>query len=387
MRKKMNAEAKTQATVLTNYVRSVNEAPTRQGSELNIAPSRTCFGLQLIVRDAQAGSAAFCERRFILSWHSMCRIAFGKISKVALADAYMVHKITISRVIQLVAICGLELQAFQLKLLSELIMRFPPSSSSISIMWDETSEKLSVPIVAAASAAQSASTWEVCVSRWEFAFVVNGKVYTFLAVVPPLPLYANGSDQIYQALFRHPLMEPLVMFRSCLLSSSPICIEINEADGHPANDKLYHWRLQRELKRAQDSKTQPVLMHMHWCSNHANNLVSESLTSLGSSVLINSMYCAALFMRMGGHYIRMIACVKTVVNEKLDWVRCPPAGAIAQNARYWSTLAAYLEDNYFRGANEYAAHSAKDQDDRSCYSGSSQKTKYISAVAAAAGGA
>jgi hypothetical protein len=184
----------------------------------------------------------------------MATLSFGPVTaRRALSATYLVAQRTVRRVMEIVAHVSLLYQACVLERLEAMLDHTTPDVAALNIMWDETSEKLSLPTVGGAHAAHasvSSSTWEVCVSRFDFCIGVGGRFFTFLCVTPPLPMVANGSDHIFRSLFSHHLMEPIMRFRATLLRSATIFIEVNEADGHPANYRLFHGRLQLASSQA-----------------------------------------------------------------------------------------------------------------------------------------
>ena len=353
-RKRLKCKSIKQASVLSTYVEKVNAAPVRRGHELQVKKNKTCFGLQLLVRQTKPTRGRVAKgRKFLLSWVSMASLAFGCVTaRRALSETYMVAQRTVRRVVEIVAHVSLLYQACLLQRLSEMLEKTKPDVAALSIMWDETSEKLSLPAVQGANAATSSSNWEVCVSRFDFCIGVGGRFFTFLCVTPPIPMISNGSASIFRSLFSHPLMEPIIKFRKLLAEIAGIFIEVNEADGHPANDKLFHGRLQLAMAMAHAQR--PSYMQLHWCNNHATNLVNVSLVAVGDAAgLINTMFIAGKFMRMGGHFVRLIASVRGVVEENLVWVRKPPHGEVEQHAPYWEALGSFLIDNFERGAYAY----------------------------------
>ena len=50
--------------------------------------------------------------------------------------------------------------------------------------------------------------------------------------------------------------------------------------------------------------------------NHAVNLVILSLLSAIELTLVIDMYAGALFLRMGGHLVRLVSVVHNVVSER-----------------------------------------------------------------------
>ena len=161
-----------------------------------------------------------------------------------MSEGYLVDKRTVRRAIEMVALAGLQFQTFQLRKLAKLVTDSAEhvSFAACALMWDETSQRLSLPVVAGATNSASTSTWEICVSRIDFVVCIDGRLFTFLCVCPPLPMVSNGSQHIYNAIFGHPLMAEIHKFRETLQRVAPVYMEFSEGDGHPANERLFFGR-------------------------------------------------------------------------------------------------------------------------------------------------
>ena len=156
-RKRLKCKSIKQASVLSTYVEKVNAAPVRRGHELQVKKNKTCFGLQLLVRQTKPTRGRVAKgRKFLLSWVSMASLAFGCVTaRRALSETYMVAQRTVRRVVEIVAHVSLLYQACLLQRLSEMLEKTKPDVAALSIMWDETSEKLSLPAVQGANTATS----------------------------------------------------------------------------------------------------------------------------------------------------------------------------------------------------------------------------------------
>ena len=71
------------------------------------------------------------------------------------------------------------------------------------------------------------------------------------------------------------------------------------------------------------------------CMNHAVNLVILSLLNAIEFILVTDMYAGALFLRMGGHFLRLVSVVHKVVSEKLTRITKPTPRDAALANGFW----------------------------------------------------
>lgn len=83
--------------------------------------------------------------RYVLTFQEMLRMAFAKRRcRNAAADAYAVSQRTVRRVLAVTAHCILETQMSQMKEFERYVLSHTPDFAAAVVMWDETSEKLSL---------------------------------------------------------------------------------------------------------------------------------------------------------------------------------------------------------------------------------------------------
>ena len=70
------------------------------------------------------------------------------------------------------------------------------------------------------------------------------------------------------------------------------------------------------------------------CCNRRNNLMIIAVLIGAVMQLVSDMYIAVVFMRMGGHFLRLAAVTCSVIDDKLDWVRSPSALQLQASAAY-----------------------------------------------------
>eukprot|EP00959_Pyramimonas_sp_CCMP1952_P417024 8737061-Pyramimonas_sp.AAC.1 len=117
----------------------------------------------------------------------------------------------------------------------------------------------------------------------------------------------------------------MVEFQEWLAKLTGFFFAIREADAHPANDRLHaHWR-------NEDTNTlnSPSLALLAKCMNHQTNIACVSTVDLVGMKVINDMYMAVRFFKMGGHYVRIVAAVQVYLQENnhehVIWNRSPSA--------------------------------------------------------------
>ncbi|CAJ1420891.1 unnamed protein product [Effrenium voratum] len=304
--------------------------------------------------------------RYVLTFQEMLRMAFAKRRcRNAAADAYAVSQRTVRRVLAVTAHCILETQMSQMKEFERYVLSHTPDFAAAVVMWDETSEKLSLNAVHGTARCQQASTWQVLVSRVHLTLGwINGvKLYREF-VTPPVPLTSNSSDNVHAGLFCHPFTKCLLdAVRSILLAARKRAI-VHEVDGHLANERLHFHRyaLEKERRASSPSEAKPVLTDIMLCQNHQTNLVMTATVAnvvpsadSGGKMLPN-LYCTTLFLRMGGHFVRLLASLQYLIESEsfFEWRpwSCEPQPA-GHECR--AELAAYLIDNLRHGDRQMSA--------------------------------
>ena len=174
------------------------------------------------------------------------------------------------------------------------------------LAWDETSELVSLNAVAGKSTrSQQGSSWQVCVCHVTFFWGDLDGAQFFSCVTPPLPLLSNGAQHLDNALCGHPLMMPIQKFKQWMTEYAEFFFSLHEADAHPANDRLHHfWR------EDESTDEKPSLSSLVNCMNHQTNLVVVSSVHIICNNTVNSMYTATRFLKMSGHFLRLIAVVR-----------------------------------------------------------------------------
>lgn len=221
---------------------------------------------------------------------------------------------------------------------------------------------------------QTSSSWEVMVARLQLVVGwVNGIKFYHEFVLPPLPLSSNSASSLWNALFNHPLTKPLTSLVNQILLASKLSAWIHETDGHLANEKLhfhlYQQRLEAGVSSAQshaaDAELPSSLTEQVLCQNHQVQLsivgAVESLhkhEATGGKTIPN-LFCATLFLRMGGHFVRLLSSVQVLISQAsfFHWIPFPTSEQLQEGRRFSQELISYLTDNLRRSSREMSSRS------------------------------
>lgn len=322
-------------------------------------------------------------KKWRLSAQKICEIAFGKCQRrTFLAEKYEVSKQTIRRSLAFTALTVLEVQMKQLSEFKDFVDFRPPDFSAASLSWDETSHTLALDAMDAAGAQvlrhQTSSSWQVMVSKLQLATGWLGGIklhHEF--VLPPLPLSSNSSSSLHCALFNHPLTGPVMKLVGEILQASQWSAWIHETDGHLANEKLhYHLYRQRRPDFVQRPLPLPAdagagaqyfelsgLTEQVLCQSHQTQLTLVSAVDsvpkceVTGGKIVPNLFCATLFLRMGGHFVRLLNSVQLLVKEAtfFHWDPQPSMEELWEGRRYSDELANYLIDNLRHNSREMSA--------------------------------
>ena len=311
-------------------------------------------------------------RRNKLTPSEMIRIAFDKRhNRHALADMYKVSRQSIVRCLVLTSLTFMEVQ---LKLLTEFLewaKAAKPDIATVSLMWDETSQTLALPAVHGSGAHQQRSSWQVLVARLHFCIGFIGgpgksnlKLYRE-CVLAPVPLPTNSSAAISSGLRSHPMNKQIMSIVEELLECSRLRFVLHEADAHLANEKLHYHQYHQHKQRAEGQR--PIFAEWVKCGNHQVHLVMcdavEQCPKAADSGgrLLQNLFCASLWLRMGGHFLRLLVSVQQLVQEEtfLRWVPNPTPEDRARGHAFRQELCSYLQDNLRHHERQMAANPAQ----------------------------
>ena len=357
LRKILARLASAQAAAVAAYA----EAATRDGA---LGPRYRLVAARDRSRRWQTGLVELAKQKImngragrerLLSWPQIARLVYTKMAPLKImARSYDLSVRTVRR--QVVAACHAFLvtqDSFLIKVL-DYLRSHPPTLTLCNQLWDETGERISLSLLPGASTASQASVWQVLVCRKHFAWAWisdDGKEVTSQSldvVCPPLPLLSTGAEQLWNALHFQGLMQTIQRFQTEMHQLSTVPLDLRECDGASGNDRYNAFVMQQ-------TKGSKILSDMLLCGNHGNQLgeahvmVASGFHADGHMAYVNDLYCMSLFLRMSGHFVRMMFAAKKAVDFELEVLpEAAPAGARA----YSSQMVDYLLSQYRRSHSD-----------------------------------
>eukprot|EP00969_Alexandrium_andersonii_P344795 15241491-Alexandrium_andersonii.AAC.1 len=122
-----------------------------------------------------------------------------------------------------------------------------------------------------------------------------------------MPLLSTGSADLRSALEYHPTLAAARQFEDALRSLATLAVDLKECDGATSNDRYVAHVLDTSAQREGGR----VLVACLTCGNHGNQLIQgATVATVGRHAalncnLLNDYYCMTLFMRSGGHFVRL----------------------------------------------------------------------------------
>ena len=248
-------------------------------------------------------------------------------------------------------------QFSKLEKLGQAFDRVPPKWVVAMLMWDETSERIQVPAIQGSTPAQQSSTYEVLVAKatLSWGFDNDGRVFHTEFILPPVPLTSNKAEHIYAGLFHHHFnCKVQALIKSTLRKATLAAAELHETDGHPANDRLHYHLLNSEVASSKEECRHPVMNEQVHCWNHTTNLVIVHLMNVVIGVaVLNNLYCLVMFLRMGGHFLRVVACAYKLVRSPYFRWNESSGPDLEAGEPFCRELGNMLIDNYRRSNTKY----------------------------------
>jgi len=183
----------------------------------------------------------------------------------------------------------------------------PPDYAAANPVWDETGHQLLVRV----RGQPVRSTWQVMIISVCFAWGWNGGESDHCeVVVPPIPVPNTQGPTLWKALTGHPFMQPIVTFRKELFRLAKQSAAVNSADMASSNRKLEAHELETEPDSLIDSF--PCLSHQNFIGYLA------MLMSVFTAALLNNLYAATMFIRMGNHLLRCAIAIPVYVKDHIQ---------------------------------------------------------------------
>ena len=206
-----------------------------------------------------------------------------------------------------VAAAYLHYQNLALGQLVEAARARPPLFTMARIAYDETGEKLTLPL-------QGSSVWQVMVARIELIVGWRGEqgnqVVKFSAILPNMLVVSPNAANIYHSLHFHSQLAPVHAALRLLYSSSSWAIEVHETDGAYACDRL--------MAHLLSTRSASSLLDCHFrCRLHGTQLIEASILAVLPGKLLSRLYSLTLFVRTSGYFARMGMEVPRLIDHAL----------------------------------------------------------------------
>jgi hypothetical protein len=224
-----------------------------------------------------------------------------------------------------------------------------PTFAACSIMWDETQERLRCGGLPQEIAdVPSTAPWHIFVTRMSFIWGWKGETPSqwqaarFEVVCPPMIVPTPSAEALWVAMMRNSTIQPLFQFRRRLLALAQWALEFKESDGASGNHKLVaHW--------VRSGIDPPIVSWSVLCRNHRLHIgLTHTLSiiswSLGDPLkMMNDMYAAVLYLKMGSHFLQLASSCFRAVERHFRVLRgAPPSWVQDRNAQ----LKDYMLTNY-----------------------------------------
>lgn len=199
--------------------------------------NRNKFGrLRLFNRALKSGKA----RHFAVSSTDIVHMSFLHQQKSkAVAPIYGVSNSWVITLRRFVAAAFMHYQNQGLGHLVEMARRRPPLFTMPRLAYDEAGERLVLPL----GGLEQSSTWHVLVARLELIVgwqePSGSPVIKMSGILPAMVVPSPSAANVFHSLLFHPELAPLHTALKLLQSSSTWSVDLHEADGAYACDRLW----------------------------------------------------------------------------------------------------------------------------------------------------
>ena len=291
------------------------------------------------------------------STHQMLQIATEKTTcGNALARTYGCDPRHIRRVKSVVSWGLITLQELMFGWVLCRCREHPPDYGGRSRLWDETTQRLFMAVSKNMSNSAAINTWQILVARvrlvwgWTTSRRPNQTlpIMSWEPLVPAVPLLSNEASHLYSGLEAHAALAPLHQFclslKSIIIENGGRWFDLAESDGATANEKF---------QAAVEVEDQSGWLG---CGNHSNHLGQMNVVNVGdykkasSEVVedpkpefnvVNDIYASILFVRMNGHFMRLMVVLRSTLRSKVVVRKGPPPPrAVAYSQAFRSMLEA-----------------------------------------------
>jgi hypothetical protein len=193
-----------------------------------------------------------------------------------------------------------------------------------SLSFDETTQQLLLPLAPGLLPQQTRSKWHVLVSQATWTLGLEGGESQGSDIVerhvgflrPPVPLLSTNAEAIYNGLYDMPAVVRYGELELLFLKEAKCAFVHFDRDAATANDRVI---TARSSKLPSD-----VFVSDRVCGNHQNNLIEGAILATHFAPLLSQMYSAALLLRNGGYFLRLIHALTEAVDVGHRIRRTPP---------------------------------------------------------------
>lgn len=150
------------------------------------------------------------------------------------------------------------------------------------------------------------SAWEILVIRRVFAFPFRSRDFKFEIVCPPVAMIGSTAGALYDALYCHPQQAAYVALADACAKHSHFTCRWRVVDGARSVKKLAEY---------EGGVVAPAheAFEYYACGVHRSHLTQGALVIVMGVDIVSALYNSALFMRVGGFFLRVILGIRVLV--------------------------------------------------------------------------
>ena len=214
-----------------------------------------------------------------------------------------------------------------------------PSIFGSSMSFDESQERLALPLHPGLPMAATRSTWHCLVSSqklcWSFGNDDDIDDWAHMDCLrAPVPVLTTSAESLMSGLYSSRQIKHLAECEKHCLSKAVIGFRHFDRDGATSNCKLV-------ALVARDAAANTLISDLE-CSNHQNNLSDTYTTLAVDQEVVPWLYSASLFISRGGNSLRLAHAVVQLVDRYMPKAvhGDPPveARAFSEKLKHFSML-------------------------------------------------
>ena len=196
-----------------------------------------------------------------------------------------------------------------------------PWFAASALKWDEAEQKLAIDLGPNFEAKHTTSGWKTLLSRQRLLIGwSSGRVVEIPVLRPPVPLLDTSADCLDSGLHMRHYPKSYVKKSGELigqiLSTALVSFTLSGTDGAYGNLRLVaHEGDVAQSSVLEDPNGASTVYASILCQNHRNGLIEASATSLLGLGSVNAMCSMTGFLRMSGHFARLVLASDVVTTE------------------------------------------------------------------------